>query len=79
MIVKTTFVAGANLVGLCKRCGCAPCQVLVLNNARSEAELVGRTIDVPVVTSNFVRSMGTAFVQEWEGDQLRVLVSEALG
>ena len=58
MQVKIEFKNHYKLVDLCRTCGCAPCQILALNKARTEEELRGREIIVPISTASFVQSCG---------------------
>ena len=47
---------GTPLLEIARTAGCAPCQILALNNVRSETDLVqGSTILVPVVTKHLVK------------------------
>jgi hypothetical protein len=46
---------GATLIAIARTIKCAPCQILFLNNVRSETELLKLDeITVPVITSQLI-------------------------
>ena len=61
MTIKIAFKEVGDLVEICKFAGVAPCQVLCLNKARSEEELVGREIFVNMSVASLARDVGRVF------------------
>jgi hypothetical protein len=46
---------GTPLIEIARICGCAPCQILALNNVKSETELLSlEKIKVPAVTEHLI-------------------------
>jgi len=60
MYAKIKF--DGNLVGIAKRFGMAPCQILVLNKATREDELFGREILIKPELAMLEREVGGHFV-----------------
>jgi len=56
MFVKVEYTGTMSVVDLALLCGVAPCQILSANRC-TEAELVGRVIDLPVSTPAMVRKL----------------------
>lgn len=70
MHIKVKFEGVGDLVVLSQFFGAAPCQVLALNQAKNEHELVGREILVPVSTPAMIRTIDWYYVT----DQSKILV-----
>jgi len=53
MLIKIKLDGSRTLLEIARFCGCAPCQIIALNGARTETELFerfkGQTIEVPVI------------------------------
>ena len=48
---------GTPIIVIARMCGCAPCQILAVNNVKYETDLVqGSIINVPVVTKHLITS-----------------------
>jgi hypothetical protein len=53
MLIKIKKVAP--LIEIARTCGCAPCQILAVNNVKSETEILdGAEIFVPVEIKNLI-------------------------
>jgi len=64
------FSSVGDLVNLSQFCGAAPCQILAMNRARSEKELIGRMIKIPLNTSVLVTPANRSYVEENGGVRL---------
>ena len=64
MYAKVFFSEIGDLVRLSRLVGCAPCQVLGLNNVTRESDLVGRDILIAVNIGALGRSVGQYYVEE---------------
>jgi len=64
MYVKVFFAEIGDLVKLSRLVGQAPCQILGLNNARCESDLVGREVLVEVCVGALRRDIGQYYKEE---------------
>ncbi|MCL2569690.1 MAG: hypothetical protein FWE16_00610 [Firmicutes bacterium] len=64
MYAKIKFNQIGDLVQISQFSGSAPCQILSLNSAKCEEDLVGREIQVRIVTAKLVREVGSYYVVE---------------
>lgn len=55
MLVKIIYDGSKTLYEIARFCGCAPCQILAVNNLKSELELKhGQQIEVPVIIKSLI-------------------------
>jgi len=59
MLAKIRLDGTDSLLHIARFCGCAPCQILAVNDVRTEPELLerysGKDIDVPVLIKCLMR------------------------
>jgi hypothetical protein len=64
MYAKIRFGGVGDLVQIAKFCGMAPCQILTMNKAANESDLVGKEITIKVELAALVREVGDYYVEK---------------
>ena len=72
MYAKVLFEEIGDLVRLSRLTGCAPCQILALNNATRESDLVGREVLVDVDVGALRREVGPYYIEDGDGKVYQV-------